>query len=315
MSLRKDVFQAKVLQRLYPARLKVEKAPETPVHHTQAAKSFKGVQVKPSKGPGHAGVSALSDRKVYTVLPPPKDYIPASGDGLGSPSDAQAVNNADEMPVDLSGSEDGKDDHASKKRKRRRKRKAATLSEENPATAAADHDKAKDAEERNPGNARGSECLGKNKRRKMKKKRHKEKLLALGLMPRFTAVEFTYKESEEKDEEDEEKELEEVLDFLQSTRDLYFSDRSCGPGDPSVSLSTTDSLFTRLSDGTSPPAVLSVLRRLRALLRQREVEELHTALQEFTHSSTLPKDETEVICTLFHYWITEVLPMQTETKA
>ncbi|XP_058254542.1 glutamate-rich protein 1 isoform X2 [Hemibagrus wyckioides] len=311
MSFRKEVFQAKVLQRLYPARLKVEKAPETPVHHPQAAKSFKGVQVKPSKGPGHAEVSGLSGRKVYTVLPPPKDYIPASGDGLGLPSDTQAVNNADEMP----GSEDGKDDCASKKRKRRRTRKAATLSEGNPATAAADYDKAEGAEERNPGNVRGSECLSKNKRRKMKKKRHKEKLLSLGLVPRSVAIEFTYKESEEKNEEDEEKKVEEVLDFLQSTRDLYFSDRSCSTGDPSVFLSTTDSLFTRLSDGTSPPADLSVLRRLRALLRQREVEELHTVLQEFTHTSRLPKDETEAICTLFHYWITEVLPMQTETKA
>lgn len=125
-------------------------------------------------------------------------------------------------PVDLSGS---KDDRASKKRKRRRTRKAATLSEGNPATAAADHDKAEGAEERNPGNARGSECLSKNKRRKMKKKRHKEKLLSLGLMPRSVAMEFTYRESEEKDEEDEEKNVEEVLDFLQSTRDLYFSDR------------------------------------------------------------------------------------------
>lgn len=124
-------------------------------------------------------------------------------------------------PVDLSGSEDGKDDRASKKRKRRRTRKAATLSEGNPA----DQDKAEGAEERNPGNARGSECLSKNKRRKMKKKRHKEKLLSLGLVPRSVAVEFTYRESEEKDEEDEEKKVEEVLDFLQSTRDLYFSDR------------------------------------------------------------------------------------------
>lgn len=47
---------------------------------------------------GHVGVPAVSGRKVYTVLPPPKDYVPASGDGLWSPTDAQLVNNADEMP-------------------------------------------------------------------------------------------------------------------------------------------------------------------------------------------------------------------------
>lgn len=135
-------------------------------------------------------------------------------------------------PADPSGSEDRSaaedDDHASKKRKRRRKRKAAILSEGNPptTTAAADDDgKAEDAEERIKGNAEGSECLSKNKRRKMKKKRHKEKLLALGLVPRSMALEFTYKQSEEKEEEGEEKKVEEVLDFLQSTRDLYLSDR------------------------------------------------------------------------------------------
>lgn len=134
------------------------------------------------------------------------------------------------FPADLSGSEgcgDAQDDNqASKKRKRRRKRKAAADSEGNPPTASADDDKAKDAEESCEGSAEGPECLSKNKRRKMKKKRHKEKLLALGLVPRSMALEFTYKQNEE-DEEEEEKKTEEVLDFLQSTRDLYLSDRKC----------------------------------------------------------------------------------------
>lgn len=47
---------------------------------------------------GHAGVPTISGRKVYTVLPPPEDYVPAGGDGSGSPTDAQPVNNASEMP-------------------------------------------------------------------------------------------------------------------------------------------------------------------------------------------------------------------------
>lgn len=47
---------------------------------------------------GHAGESAVSGRKVYTVLPPPKDYVPASGDGSRSATDAQPVSNTDEMP-------------------------------------------------------------------------------------------------------------------------------------------------------------------------------------------------------------------------
>lgn len=47
---------------------------------------------------GHAAEPAVSGRRVYTVLPPPKDYVPASGDGSGSATDARRVNNADEMP-------------------------------------------------------------------------------------------------------------------------------------------------------------------------------------------------------------------------
>lgn len=49
-----SVFQAKVLQRLYPTALEVEKALETPVHQPQPAKHFKGVQLKPSKMTGKA---------------------------------------------------------------------------------------------------------------------------------------------------------------------------------------------------------------------------------------------------------------------
>lgn len=135
-------------------------------------------------------------------------------------------------PADLSGSEDPKDadddGRASKKRKRRRQRTAATLSGGNPPTTAADDKKPEDAEARNKGDAAGSGRLSKNKRRKMKKKRHKEKLHALGLVPRSTALEFTYKRSEkeeEEDDEDEKKKVEEVLDFLQSTRDLCLSER------------------------------------------------------------------------------------------
>lgn len=49
-----SVFQAKVLQRLYPTALKVEKVLETPVRQSKAVKSFKDVQLKPSKVTGKA---------------------------------------------------------------------------------------------------------------------------------------------------------------------------------------------------------------------------------------------------------------------
>ncbi|XP_060677597.1 glutamate-rich protein 1 isoform X2 [Hemiscyllium ocellatum] len=47
----------------------------------------------------------------------------------------------------------------------------------------------------------GAEALTKNKKRKLKKKRHKERLKAAGLAPRATAVEFTYQPAEGSSEE------------------------------------------------------------------------------------------------------------------
>lgn len=110
------------------------------------------------------------------------------------------------------------------KRKRRRKKKAfpaTTIKTEisaPPAEGAVET--CKDAK---PSDSESLvESLSKNKRRKMKKKRHKEKLFALGLVPRTRALEFTYKQSG--DEGGEEK-LEEVLEFLQNTHEIYLSDR------------------------------------------------------------------------------------------
>lgn len=46
----------------------------------------------------------------------------------------------------------------------------------------------------------GGARISKNKQRKLKKKRHKEKLLSMGLMPQATALEFTYRKDEEDDD-------------------------------------------------------------------------------------------------------------------
>ncbi|XP_062863446.1 glutamate-rich protein 1 [Trichomycterus rosablanca] len=297
MSLRKEVFQAKVLQRLYPAPPNPEKVLDSAVHHPETFKSSNTTKPKTRNTTANIGAPTSSGRKVYTALPPPQDYVPAHGDGSATPSRPEPVDNANEATSsdDHSGPED--EGHVRKRRKRRRKQKAAGLSE-TPG-----------------GDAEGPEHLSRNKKRKLKKKRHREKLRTL--VPRPAALEFTYKHTEEEEEEggDEEQlqKVEDVLEFLQSTYDLYASDRSRAPGVPSVlSVSAAKSLFANLSAGTSPPAVLSDLCRFRALLVQADTVRLHKELQEFRSGSTLPADETDLICTLFNYWITEVLPLQTE---
>lgn len=70
--------------------------------------------------------------------------------------------------------------------------------------------------------------MSKNKKRKLKKKRHKDKLRSMGLIPQAAALEFTYRkdgEEEEEEEEDiDERRANEVSDFLRTTMKLYASD-------------------------------------------------------------------------------------------
>lgn len=70
---------------------------------------------------------------------------------------------------------------------------------------------------------KGSEHISRNKKRKLKKKRHKEKLLSLGLMPRAAALEFTYSRDEE-EKEDSQRKAAEVSEFLKTTLEIYSSD-------------------------------------------------------------------------------------------
>lgn len=72
----------------------------------------------------------------------------------------------------------------------------------------------------------GGERISRNKKRKLKKKQHKEKLLSMGLMPRAAALEFTYKKDVEQ-EGAHERQATEVSDFLTTTMKSYMSDCKC----------------------------------------------------------------------------------------
>lgn len=68
----------------------------------------------------------------------------------------------------------------------------------------------------------GGRHISRNKKRKLKKKRHKEKLLAVGLVPRASALEFTFKKEEEDD--DDVQRAAELSEFLRTTMEIYKSD-------------------------------------------------------------------------------------------
>lgn len=71
----------------------------------------------------------------------------------------------------------------------------------------------------------GAERISRNKKRKLKKKRHKEKLLSMGLMPRATALDFTYRSAGEEGT----RRAAEVSDFLRTTMETFLSDCKSGP--------------------------------------------------------------------------------------
>lgn len=108
------------------------------------------------------------------------------------------------------------------KRRRRRKKRKATLHPECDKGGAAQVTESSTEPSETPANE-GGEHISKNKKRKLKKKRHKEKLLSMGLMPRATALEFTYKKDRDKGDEGERRAAE-VSDFLRTTMKLYMSD-------------------------------------------------------------------------------------------
>lgn len=323
MAFRKEVFQAKVLQRLYPAAAPKAEVQDSPGGNLDSAP--RTAKLKQNKAAGGVGASSLPAKKIYTVLPPPEDYRPTSRD-----EELKTVSSSDRTAVDPSdsGNSDSAEDqdHVQRRRKRRRKRKADSAGTgrtgstplRNPA-----QEQAEKAEGRN-GQAleipEGQEILSKSRKRKLKKKRQKEKLRSLGVVTKSRPLEFTYRrdggneeEAEEENEEENNQKVKEAVHFLRTVWDIYLSDRSSTADSPCLSLSTAESLFTFLSEGTAPPAAMSGLCRLRTLLGQKDVEQLNTALQEFSHTSTLSIDETVLVHTLFSYWMREVLPMQSQT--
>ncbi|XP_052000898.1 glutamate-rich protein 1 [Xyrauchen texanus] len=304
MSLRKEVFQSKVLQRLYPAALG---------QSTLQPKAKEGITLPPAeslesilhKESGDKKSSVVQGKKLYTVLPPPEGYLITGGDESVTPYNPDPIDSEDSAA----------DDHELHKtrRKRRKKKKLSTI------TTITDTGEisAYRAYPNDEGNTLSSVCpednerISKNRKRKMKKKRHKEKLFTLGLVPRARALEFTYREDDE--EEGVEGNSVGVLNFLRTTQEIYLSDSSCVASDPSLCLTAVESLFSRLSEGMLPPAEISRLCRLWALLR-KDKEQLILQLQEFRDTSTLPADEVSVVCILIKYWLKEILPMQKEPR-
>ncbi|KAM6968629.1 uncharacterized protein erich1 [Tautogolabrus adspersus] len=318
MAHRKEIFQSKVLQKLYPAAPKQED-PRPPYNVDALAKKTcmkrKASQVNSTTEDALQTQSAANPgRRLYTVMSPPADYKIGSEKSVTLPL-LESINSgkdpADELVRDsdeeLDQDEEGQ---GQQRKKRRRKRKPAVHLDSGTDGAASESSRGQSqtlVEE-------GGESISRNRKRKLKKKRHKEKLRSMGLMPRAAALEFTYRKDEEEEEEDNEKRAAEVADFLRTTMEIYMSDSSSRVDKLPLLSKTMDDLLCSIASGDKPASVLQHLYSLKVFVQKKETDKVETSLEDLQNASFLSAEETTAVVSLFQYWITDILSMQGDRK-
>ncbi|XP_054470217.1 glutamate-rich protein 1 isoform X2 [Anoplopoma fimbria] len=325
MAGRKEVFQSKVLQKLYPEAAKPEKEPSPPsiVEALSRKSHVKRKASQQDTAIGDAGTThsaANPGKRMYTALPPPADYKTDSEKSVTLPQ-LESINSAEdpaeESVHDTNEESDPDKEEEEQKRKRKRRKKKPALHQNSRKGDAAPVSESSTGQSRTPEDE-GGEHISKNKKRKLKKKRHKEKLLSMGLMPRATALEFTYRKDGEEEEEDEDdnnkRRAAEVSEFLRTTMEIYMSDSSVRADHRPLLSGTVNDLLSSIASGCLPPAVLKQLSGLKAFVQQQQADKLEKALGELFHTSPMSAEETAAVVSLFQYWITDILPMQGEKK-
>ncbi|XP_007549195.1 glutamate-rich protein 1 [Poecilia formosa] len=320
MAHRKEVFKSKVLQKLYPAittqgkeqnlsGISEDQATTTHVKRTCGEENAFGNAEKSQNASSQC-------RRMYTVLPPPQGYNVLAEKSV-TLFQLESVNHEEdpaEERVHRSNEEEEEEDEekevGDQKRRRRRKKKKPGPSQDSGKDGPPESDRSGQSQ---VAVDKGSEHISRNKKRKLKKKRHKEKLLSLGLMPRAAALEFTYSRDEE-EEEDSQRKAAEVSEFLKTTLEIYLSDSSPhGVKIPHLS-ATVDGLLRCLESRCNPNSVLNKLYSLKNLIQQNQADSLETALAALNDDACMSEEEANAVVSLFKYWITEILPMQRDKE-
>ncbi|XP_047249219.1 glutamate-rich protein 1 isoform X2 [Girardinichthys multiradiatus] len=306
------VFKAKVLQKLYPAITTLQREQNLSAIAEDQATTVNGKRKSCGEDGAFGEAVKLQNaaslcRRMYTVLPPPPGYNVHS-EKYVTPPHLESIDTAEDPAgesVHRSSEEADEEKEAEDQRRRRRRKKkkpAPPLDSGKNLALVSDR-----SGQRVPVDE-GGERISRNKKRKLKKKRHKDKLLSLGLMPQAAALEFTY--SKDGEEEDNKRKAAELSEFLRTTLEIYMSDSSPHVVKTSRLSATVDGLLRSLASGSKPNSVLSQLYSLKTFIQQNEAGSLEMALIELNNNTYMSPEEASAVVSLFKYWITEILPMQ-----
>ncbi|KFV82640.1 Glutamate-rich protein 1, partial [Struthio camelus australis] len=251
----------------------------------------------------------LPPRRTYTVNLPPEGYI-----AVAPNTDSVSVSEKSESGADST--EEEYQGQTKKKRVRRKKQKNSLQNSNNLRCEETESGIQETLLEDNLQLQQiDSPKISKNKKRKMKKKRQKEKMRAAGLLTKTTGVDFTYQPDQSNSEEganfkDIGEKADSILDFLQATQQIYFTDDKSGCTDPTVNSATVQELLQYLESRNVASSDVTLLHHLKSLVLLQDIERLKNALLQFQEHSLLPPDHIKIVSSLFHYWITDILPVR-----
>ncbi|NXF68692.1 ERIC1 protein, partial [Ciccaba nigrolineata] len=251
----------------------------------------------------------LSPRRMYTVNLPPEGYIAVTSDAIRISVSEKSDSSTDSTEKEYQG-------QTKRKRIRRKKQKSSLQNSNNLHGEQTESGMQETLVQDNLQLQQiGSPKISKNKKRKMKKKRQKEKMRAAGLVTKPTSVDFTYQPDKNNREEAEglkdiDEKADSILDFLQATQQIYFADNKSECMDSAVSSAAAQELLQNLESRTISSSDVTLLHQLKSLVLLQDIERLKDALKQFQEQSMMPPDHTKIVTSLFHYWITDILPVK-----
>ncbi|NWI91466.1 ERIC1 protein, partial [Pitta sordida] len=256
-----------------------------------------------------SGDKIMPPRRIYTVDLPPEGCVAVTPSPISNSVSENSGSSADSTEEEYQG-------QTKRKRVRRKKQKSNLQISSNLHGEQTDTETQETLVQDNLQlQQTHSPKISKNKRRKMKKKRQKEKKRAAGLVTKTTSVDFTYQPDKNNREEaaglkDIDEKTDSILDFLQATQQIYFADKKSECTDAAVNSATAQELLQYLESRTISSSDVTHLHQLKSLVLLQDIERLKDALKQFQEQSMMLPGHTKVATSLFHYWITDILPVK-----